>query len=99
MSLSRKSLSTDEIVRELWDRQQISDVMLRFGRGLDLHDWDMYAATLTDPFEVDFFDLTGRSPANDHSENLGTICQRLPSAADCHASVFQLPHQSAWRSG
>ena len=33
--------TTDEIVRELWDRQQISDVMLRFGRGLDLHDWDM----------------------------------------------------------
>jgi hypothetical protein len=23
----------------------------------------MYAATLTDPFEVDFFDLTGRPPA------------------------------------
>ena len=55
--------TTEEIVRELWDRQQISDVMLRFGRGLDLHDWDMYAATLTDPFDVDFFDLTGRSPA------------------------------------
>lgn len=51
------------MVRELWDRQQISDVMLRFGRGLDLHDWDMYAATLTDPFEVDFFDLTGRASA------------------------------------
>jgi hypothetical protein len=51
------------MVRELWDRQQITDVMLRFGRGLDLHDWDMYAATLTDPFEVDFFDLTGRPPA------------------------------------
>ena len=44
----------DEMVRELWDRQQISDVMLRFGRGLDLHDWELYAATLTDPFEVDF---------------------------------------------
>ena len=60
---SPASLSTEEMVRELWDRQQITDVMLRFGRGLDLHDWDMYAATLTDPFEVDFFDLTGRPPA------------------------------------
>jgi hypothetical protein len=56
-------VSTEEMVRELWDRQQITDVMLRFGRGLDLHDWDMYAATLTDPFEVDFFDLTGRPTA------------------------------------
>jgi len=55
--------SAEDMVRELWDRQQISDVMLRFGRGLDLHDWDMYAATLTDPFEVDFGDLTGRPPA------------------------------------
>ena len=56
-------MTTEEIVRELWDRQQITDVMLRFGRGLDLHDWDMYAATLTDPFQVDFFDLTGQKPA------------------------------------
>ena len=63
MSASAKYPTTDEMVRELWDRQQIGDVMLRFGRGLDLLDWDMYAATLTDPFEVDFFDLTGRAPA------------------------------------
>jgi SnoaL-like domain len=55
--------TTAEIVRELLDRQQISDVMLQFGRGLDLHDWELYAATLTDPFEVDFFDLTGQPPA------------------------------------
>jgi len=51
----------EDMVRELWDRQQISDVMLRFGRGLDLHDWDLYASTFTDPFEVDFFDLTGQA--------------------------------------
>jgi hypothetical protein len=48
---SPDNLSVAEMVRQLWDRQQISDVMLRFGRGLDLHDWDLYAATLTDPFE------------------------------------------------
>lgn len=52
----------ETILRELWDRQQITDVMLRFGRGLDLHDWELYAGTLADPFEVDFFDLTGRPP-------------------------------------
>jgi hypothetical protein len=63
MAASGKYPATEEMVHELWDRQQISDVMLRFGRGLDLHDWDLYAATLTDPFEVDFFDLTGRAPA------------------------------------
>ncbi|WP_020124142.1 nuclear transport factor 2 family protein [Streptomyces canus] len=54
-----RSPDTDVMVRELWDRQQIIDVMLRFGRGLDLHDWEMYASTLADPFEADFFDLTG----------------------------------------
>ena len=50
----------EQMLRELWNRQLISDVMLRFGRALDLHDWAMYADTLADPFEVDFFDLTGR---------------------------------------
>ena len=54
--------TAEDMVRELWDRQQISDVMLRFGRGLDTRDWELYAATLTDPFEVDFSDLTGDSP-------------------------------------
>jgi hypothetical protein len=34
-------MNTDEMIRELYDRQQISDVMLRFGRGLDLHDWEI----------------------------------------------------------
>lgn len=31
--VSVKPSTTEEIVRELWDRQQISDVMLRFGQG------------------------------------------------------------------
>jgi hypothetical protein len=53
----------ETMVRELWDRQQISDTMNRFGRGLDTKDWDLYASTLTDPFEVDFSELTGRAPA------------------------------------
>jgi hypothetical protein len=51
---------TAQRVQILWDRQEISDVMPRFGRALDLHDWDLYASTPDDPFEVDFFDLTGR---------------------------------------
>ncbi len=44
----------------LWDRQEIGATMLRFGRALDTHDWPLYEACFTDPFEVDFFDLTGR---------------------------------------
>ena len=38
---SLASPPVEEMVRQLWDRQQISDVMLRFGRGLDTRDWDM----------------------------------------------------------
>lgn len=55
-------LTTEQMVQKLWDRQEVSTVMLRFGRGLDVQDWDMYAATLADPFEVDFADLTGLPP-------------------------------------
>jgi SnoaL-like domain len=54
--------TTEEIVRELWDREQITDVMLQFGRSLDLKDWETYASTLTNPFIVDFRDLTGLAP-------------------------------------
>ena len=50
----------EDMVRELYDRQAVSDVVLRFGRALDLHDWDLYASTMADPVEVDFFDLTGQ---------------------------------------
>lgn len=52
----------DRILAELLDRQLISDVMLRFGRGLDLHDWDLYRSTMMPELDVDFFDLTGRPP-------------------------------------
>jgi len=83
------------MVRELWDRQQISDVMLRFGRGLDLHDWELYAATLTDPFEVDFGDLTGRPPARHDAGGLGAVRQRVPGTPGGHAPVLQLPHHAA----
>ena len=67
----------ETMVRELWDRQQITDVMLRFGRGLDTHDWDLYAGTLADPFEVDFFDLTGRPPA----VTTPAVCDQVFSAS------------------
>jgi hypothetical protein len=53
----------DAVLTELLDRQRINEVMLRFGRALDLHDWAMYAATLDDEFDVNFFDLTGQPPA------------------------------------
>ena len=65
-------------VQVLWDRQEISDVMLHFGRGLDLHDWDLYASTLHDPFEVDFFDPDRASARHHHACYVGdTIAAEL----------------------
>jgi hypothetical protein len=46
----------------LWDKLAVEDVMLRFGRALDLHDWAMYRETLLDEIEVDFQSLTGQPP-------------------------------------
>lgn len=54
------SSDTTAAVRELVDRQNVTNTMLRFGRALDLHDWAAYASTLDDTLELDFFDLTGR---------------------------------------
>ena len=91
--------TTDEIARELWERHQISDVMLRFGRGLDLHDWDMYAATLADPFEVDFFDLTGRAPATTTPKIWAQFASACLERLLVHAPILELSHQSSRRRG
>ena len=49
-----------DLLRELWDRSQIDQLMFRFGRALDLHDWPMYRSTFVDRIDVDFRDLTGQ---------------------------------------
>ncbi len=43
----------------LWNEREINLLMLRFGRGLDTHDWSAYLECFLDEFEVDFQDLTG----------------------------------------
>lgn len=52
-----------DAVTELIDRQRITDLMLAFGRSLDLHDWAGYRSTFVPgEFYLDFSDLTGRPP-------------------------------------
>lgn len=46
----------------LWDKLAIDQLMLQFGRALDMHDWVAYRACFADEVEVDFGDLTGRPP-------------------------------------
>ena len=68
------TIETDALA-QLLDRQRIIDVMLSFGRGLDLRDWDLYISTLADPFEVDFFDLTGRPAATTTPAKWGRVAR------------------------
>ena len=54
--------SLEQKVQILWDKQEIQETKLRFGRALDLHDWELYQTCFVDPFEVDMSDFIGRAP-------------------------------------
>lgn len=43
----------------LWDERAITQVMLRFGQGLDLGDWRLYESCFTNAVNIDFKRLTG----------------------------------------
>lgn len=45
--------------RVLWDRAEIEQVMLDFGRGLDLGDWALYRSCFAARVRVDFERMTG----------------------------------------
>lgn len=44
----------------LWEKLALDQLMLGFGRALDLHDWPAYRACFADEFTVDFSDLLAR---------------------------------------
>ncbi len=58
----KEASMAQDLLRELWDRSQIDQLMFRFGRALDLHDWPMYRSTFLDRIDIDFRDLTGQPP-------------------------------------
>jgi len=43
----------------LWESAAIKQVMIDFGRGLDLGDWELYRSCFADRIRVDFERLTG----------------------------------------
>lgn len=53
-------MTRDEMVVNLWEREAVKKVMLRFGRALDTGDWAAYRSCFTDPVTVDFQRLTGQ---------------------------------------
>ena len=52
--------SQSQMLELLWTRSEIEQVMLNFGRALDLGDWPLYRSCFADRFRVDFERLTGR---------------------------------------
>lgn len=53
-------LSHGEMIEALWTRSEIEQVMLNFGRALDLGDWPLYRSCFADRFRVNFERLTGQ---------------------------------------
>ena len=51
--------SHEQMLEALWAKSQIEQVMLNFGRALDLGDWRLYRSCFTDQIRVDFQRLTG----------------------------------------
>jgi hypothetical protein len=53
-------LSHEQMIEALWTRSEIEQVMLNFGRALDLGDWPLYRSCFADRFRVNFERLTGQ---------------------------------------
>jgi 3-phenylpropionate/cinnamic acid dioxygenase small subunit len=61
MTLSHEtSADTQNRLRRLLDRAEISDVQLRYATGTDSHDWALFRSCFTDEVEVDFSEGFGR---------------------------------------
>ncbi len=52
--------SHEYMIETLWTRSEIEQVMLNFGRALDLGDWPLYRSCFADSFRVNFERLTGQ---------------------------------------
>lgn len=49
----------DERIAELWDRQEIVDVLYRYATALDSRDWELLASCFTEDAVADFLELGG----------------------------------------
>ena len=54
------ALTRDQMIDILWTKAEIEQVMLNFGRALDLGDWKLYRRCFGDKLQVDFERLTGQ---------------------------------------
>ena len=52
-----------DLLRHLADRVEITDVVLRFARAMDVQDWGLLRSCLSSSLDVDYFDLRGDPPS------------------------------------
>jgi hypothetical protein len=52
-------MTPEEKADLLWERAEVKQVMLDFGRALDTGNWDLYLSCLADRIRLDFERLTG----------------------------------------
>ncbi len=55
-------MNVDREVSNLIDRVAISDVVFRFARAFDMHDWALLRSCLTTEIEIDYSDFRGEPP-------------------------------------
>jgi hypothetical protein len=65
----------DKAVRNLIERAEISDVVIRFTSALDAQDWQLFRSCLSDEIEIDFYDSTGQSASTQKAEDFAAFGQ------------------------
>lgn len=65
----------DKAIRNLIERAEINDVVIRFTRALDAQDWQLFRSCLTEEIEIDFYDSTGQSASTQKAEDFATFGQ------------------------
>lgn len=62
MTMSHEK-AVDARLERLLDRQEISDVQLRYATGVDSRDWELFRTCFTDAVEGDYSSVFGTPPA------------------------------------
>jgi hypothetical protein len=53
----------DVKLQALFDRSEISELIIRFATALDLQDWDLFRSCFTDEIEADYSNFRGEQPS------------------------------------
>jgi len=77
----------DARLQQLWDQQQIRDLMMNFGYALDVKNYDLYRSCYMSEFEVEFSSLTDSEPAppvSTSAEKWSTFAEAVLEGVELH---------------